>query len=67
MTESGLYGVQNCAQALMKVGNQKISAKQYKSKLDTLTYLVTTHGVSPHGIPFSVIDFAINLVDFQSA
>jgi hypothetical protein len=66
MFESGIYGVINCANALMKVGNNKLSPKQYKSKLDTLTYLIAVNGMGSQAVLLAAVDFAVNYVNFHN-
>ena len=65
MAESGLYGVLACSNALMKVSG-KLSSKQYKSKLDTLIYMIELYGIGNHAVPLSAVDFAVNYAAFQS-
>lgn len=67
MAESGLYGVVVCSNALMRNSVSKLSAKQYKSKLDTLIYLIELYGIGAHAVPLAVVDYAVNYVDYQSA
>lgn len=44
----------------------KLSPKQYKSKLDTLIYLIELHGIGAHAVPLTTIDFAVGYVGYQS-
>ncbi len=50
MCESGLFGVVNCSSALLRRGKNKLAPKQLTSKLNTLTYLITLHGLNSHAV-----------------
>ena len=65
MTKSGLYGVIVCSNVLMRVGG-KLSPKQYKSKLDTLIYMIELYGIGSNAVPLTAVDFAVSYVGFQS-
>jgi hypothetical protein len=66
MCENGIYGIINCSNALMKVGNNKLSPKQYKSKIDTLTYLISVHEMANNPMILAAVDFAVTYVNFHS-
>jgi hypothetical protein len=50
----------------MKVTTGKPSPKLTKSKLDTLTYLISLHGLGAHAVPLHCVDFSLAYVDNQS-
>jgi hypothetical protein len=61
MAASQLFGVSLCSNSLLRINSAiKISPKQYKTKIDNLTYFINLYGLGPNTVPNNAIDFAVS-------